>query len=569
MSKKTLLQSILSLMLFISIMACSNSKRIEAIDNILNQAEHLMENHPDSSLLILNEIDNEVLKDRHIKARYALLKSMALDKNYIDATTFDVLQPAIDYYLKNGNADEKLRTYYYQGVIYNNSHDYDNAMHACLNAFAVKGNVCDSLTLARLLAAQATLFYSQYRIADFLSNNLKAGKIFGSKGKTQQQLRCYLKALNGATILNDKSLADSVKTICDNIIQEDPRLKKISLRAYLVYTVKFGNIAEIKNMINVVEENDIFGDVMMNLAQAYAIIGEPNKGLLYLNEAGISQDNILDSLTYWSIKSDILEKMNDDKGALDAFKNYSRVLEIYHDRLFSNDLLFSEKKHEMEIESLGQIHKRDNLIKWILAGTAILLVLIVFFYYRYRMSRAARLIAEQNSEKLKLEAEKLQLESDNLHLELENLEDERERLSSLLQQKDTLSDEMLGVIRERLDMLNGLLAKEITNEESYAKPFRKHIELLKKDHKKFQDSTRKYFQAAYPKFMAYLIAHGLTEKEINYVCLYALGLRGKEVGNYLDTAVHYNISSVIRHKLGLDSNGSNLGPYIRQLLKDL
>ncbi len=261
--------------------------------------------------------------------------------------------------------------------------------------------------------------------------------------------------------------------------------------------------------------------------------------------------------------------MNDDKGALDAFKNYSRVLEIYHDRLFSNDLLFSEKKHEMEIESLGQIHKRDNLIKWILAGTAILLVLIVFFYYRYRMSRSARLIAEQNSEKLKLVAEKLQLEADNLHLELESLEDERERLSSLLQQKDTLSDEMLGVIRERLDMLNGLLAKEITNEESYAKPFRKHIELLKKDHKKFQDSTRKYFQAAYPKFMAFLIAHGLTEKEINYVCLYALGLRGKEVGNYLDTAVHYNISSVIRHKLGLDSNGSNLGPYIRQLLKDL
>ena len=36
--------------------------------------------------------------------------SMALDKNYIDTTTFDIIQPAIDYYLSKGNADEKLRT---------------------------------------------------------------------------------------------------------------------------------------------------------------------------------------------------------------------------------------------------------------------------------------------------------------------------------------------------------------------------------------------------------------------------------------------------------------------------
>lgn len=118
-------------------------------------------------------------------------------------------------------------------------------------------------------------------------------------------------------------------------------------------------------------------------------------------------------------------------------------------------------------------------------------------------------------------------------------------------------------------MLNGLLAKEISNEESYAKPFRKYIELLRKDHKKFQDSTRKFFQAAYPNFMAYLIEHGLTEKELNYVCLYALGLRGKEIGNYLDTPGHYNISRDIRHKLGIDSHSTNLGPYIRKLMNDL
>ncbi len=66
--------------------------------------------------------------------------------------------------------------------------------------------------------------------------------------------------------------------------------------------------------------------------------------------------------------------------------------------------------------------------------------------------------------------------------------------------------------------------------------------------------------------MKYLEAHGLTEREIDFVCLYALGLRGKDIGNYLDLARHYNISTEIRKKLGLDTNDTNLGPFIRKMM---
>lgn len=550
-------------------LSCAKYNGQETIDDVLNQAEYLMEDQPDSALLILNEIDADKLKNSRSKARYSLLKSMALDKNYIDTTTFDVLQPAIDYYLKNGSPDEKLRTYYYQGVIYDNSGDEDLAMQSYLNALGVKGNISDLLTLARLLVAQGRLFYEQYRISDFMNNNLKAGDIFGLKGKTQQQFRCYIKALNAATIFDDKFKADSIMNICNSILKDFPSLKTMSLMPYLKYETTFEDKDKIIKMIKEVEDYGIADEVKMHVAKAYTKIGKPENGLMYLNETRVAPDDILDSLSYWAIKTDILENMGKEKEALNAYRNYSRVLEIYHDNLFSNELLFSEKKHEMEVENLGRLHERDNVIKWILGGLLILLCVSAFLYYRYRMNKAARLMAEQKGETLRLEAEKLQLEADNLHLELERLEDERERLSDLLEQKDNLSDEMIIIVRERLDMLNGLLAKEISNEESYAKPFRKYIELLRKDHKKFQDSTRKFFQAAYPNFMAYLIEHGLTEKELNYVCLYALGLRGKEIGNYLDTPGHYNISRDIRHKLGIDSHSTNLGPYIRKLMNDL
>ena len=48
------------------------------------------------------------------------------------------------------------------------------------------------------------------------------------------------------------------------------------------------------------------------------------------------------------------------------------------------------------------------------------------------------------------------------------------------------------------------------------------------------DSTRMTFTASHPHFIRHLTEHGLDEDEINYACLYALGLRGKDVGNYIE-----------------------------------
>lgn len=141
-----------------------------------------------------------------------------------------------------------------------------------------------------------------------------------------------------------------------------------------------------------------------------------------------------------------------------------------------------------------------------------------------------------------------------------------ERLTELMKQKNGLSDEARQIIRDRIEMLNGLFAQALTDQESYGKEFKNYIVKIKKDKKKFQESIGKVLEATHPDFMANLRNHGLTEREIGYVCLYTLGLRGKEIGNYLDLVRHYNISTDIRRKLGLNSKGENLGPTIRNLM---
>lgn len=542
---------------------CRNSAEIE---DKLDIAETLMEERPGSSLSILEGIDISGLRGDRIKARYALLKSMALDKNYIDTTTFDVLQPAVDYYLVHGNADEKLRTCYYKGRIHRNIGDDDLAMQSYIKGLENEDYVSDSLTLARTLVAQGVLYYKQYRIEDLVENNLRAADIYDRLGKKPQQLKGLVRALNGGIIMSDKSKADSIIRICKAIVDDLPDLNKETLLPFLKYAIVFGTDEDIKSMIGEVREAGMEDDMNMTLARAYTKIGEAETGLRYLDQAKLASDNILDSLTYWSIKTEVLENMGEYKESLDAFRSYNSLLEKYHTQLFSNELLFSEKKHAMEIEDMERIRERDLVIKWILAGAAVLILIIVFIYYRYRMNKAGRIIAEGNSERLRLNNEKLQLEAENLHLQIGQLEGEREQLKELLDKQDTLSEEARQIIKERIALLNGLFAKALTDVDSYGKEFQKYIEKIKKDKKAFQQSIGKVMETTHPGFMKYLKDRGLTERETDYVCLYAIGLRGKEIGNYLDLARHYNISSDVRRKLGLDSRDENLGPFIRELM---
>ena len=586
MIKKHYIRIVFTVAVAIGLMMTVSCRNNVKINDRLDIAADLIEERPDSSLSILEGIDGSELRGDRVKARYALLKSMALDKNYIDTTTFDVLQPAIDYYLKHGNADEKLSTYYYQGRIYGNAGDDDHAMQSYISGLESENEVSDSLTLARTFVAQGALFYKQYRLKDFIDNNIKAGGIYGNLGKYSLQLRSYGKALDGETRLKNKLRADSIAALCKLIIKDTANVDQQIFNTFFLYNIGFENIEEIKDMVRQLKGKDIdyFG---INLALAYSKIGEPAKGLQYLNGVKIASDNILDSLTYWSVKTEILENMGEYKESLDAFRNYNSLLEKYHTQHFSNELLFSEKKHAMEIDNMSQIRKRESVINWILTGVALLLLLTLFVYYRYRMNRAGRLIAEGNAEKLRLNNERLhlegerqrllaekleseraqlKLEAENLYLQIGQLEGEREQLKELLDKQDTLSEEARQLIRERIHLLNGLFAQAITNEDKYGKEFRKYVERIGKDKKKFQQSIGKVLEATHPEFMRHLRECGLTDRETDYVCLYAIGLRGKEIGNYLDLARHYNISSDVRRKLGLDSRGENLGPAIRNLM---
>lgn len=119
----------------------------------------------------------------------------------------------------------------------------------------------------------------------------------------------------------------------------------------------------------------------------------------------------------------------------------------------------------------------------------------------------------------------------------------------------------------RLGLLNHFLTAYITDDSKLTAKADEEISRLLKDKESFIASTRLAFAGTHPHFLKYLEERGLTNREIELCCLYALGLKGKDIGTYANVSNQYNISSSIRGKLGIDAHSTNLCLYIRRLLK--
>lgn len=582
-------------------------------------AESLMNNHPDSALAVLRKINRSSLRSDKIKAKYALLMSQALDKNYIDTTSLDILQPAIDYYLRKGTADEKLRTYYYQGRIYQNRENNDSAMQSFMRGREYCGQASDTLTMANLLVAQGTILYTTYKFDDFIKVNLEAAELYRESRRPDYEILSLANVLDGSIQNGDKNLADSIMSIAHSKVSINPEYASAISPYVLLYAITFGKRDEIVDVLNYYNSGDTAIEDMtkIDIAQAYSKIGDAYNAKRFIDLIDSSSD-VRHSLKYYAVISDILEQNGDYADALEAYRNFSTTIDSIHQNIFSHDLLFAQERHEMEKSNLLKLQKRDRFIWLSLCVAFVLLIIIGYIYYRYRLSRAKNLLEEQENERLQLEQEnlkkenenlelrnhqaelekqnlqqtneKLELErhnavlekqkadlecerqslaAENLRLKIEQLEDESTSLKEILNKRKDLAKPIEEAIKIRIEMLNGLLAAQITDNNAYAKSYGDWKDKLIQDKDEFMNTTRLAFKASHPRFIEYLEDHGLTESEINYVCLYAIGLRGKEAGEYMQLKRHYNISSEIRSKLGLSEHNTNIGIYVRHLMKDL
>ena len=114
------IKNILLIITAITIVSCNDARKSETF-RVLEDVDSYIEARPDSALAVLEGIDKSELTSKELEAKYALLLSQALDKNYIDLQSDSIIAPAVRYYENHGTPDERLKMYYYSGRIKQNN----------------------------------------------------------------------------------------------------------------------------------------------------------------------------------------------------------------------------------------------------------------------------------------------------------------------------------------------------------------------------------------------------------------------------------------------------------------
>ena len=77
------------------------------------KVENLMPQHPDSALMLLEQIENKENLSRKDKAHYYLLLTEAQDKTFVKHETDSLITIATDYYEETDDLERKAKAWFY------------------------------------------------------------------------------------------------------------------------------------------------------------------------------------------------------------------------------------------------------------------------------------------------------------------------------------------------------------------------------------------------------------------------------------------------------------------------
>lgn len=276
--------------------------------------------------------------------------------------------------------------------------------------------------------------------------------------------------------------------------------------------------------------------------------GDPARAMELISNEACFRD-VSDDQNHLYVRSRIKRALGDVEGAYDDLLRSGEIDDSLERVNMLSDTHFIEERHDNERDA-----KTRRLIIW-LCTFVILMSIYALWETRKRLVSNIR------------DKVRMQMENERLEKLYADALVEQESLRKMSQASD-IAEEMKAVIKQRLALLNKVITSYITDSPASNKEANEQIEFLVSDREAFLESTRKSFEAGHPRFMAYLRSCGLTDWEVNYCCLYLVGLNGKEIGEYINLKRHYTYGSVIRQKLGLGEHDRNLANHLKMLLEN-
>ena len=152
----------LTFMVVLLFSACTSDKQTEAL---LQHAQSVMEDHPDSAYHILDSIAPYMAeKAENLKMSHLMLSTQAQNKLYLPLPSDTLFQEVVDYYDSHGTHNQQIVAHYLLGCIYRDRDEAPMALQCYSDAVEradTLSSACDYNTLYKIYGQMADIFETQ------------------------------------------------------------------------------------------------------------------------------------------------------------------------------------------------------------------------------------------------------------------------------------------------------------------------------------------------------------------------------------------------------------------------
>lgn len=569
---KVLYTALLALLLFPSCRRQSGD-----IDSFLHNAESLMNEHPEDALSIIRHIDRRKIYSSASEARYALLYSQALDKNYVDVTSDSLTAVAVNYYDRHGTKHERAMAHYYQGRVFSNAGNFDAAIRSYSLAEDAASGTDDYYLLGLINNAVGNLYYDQYDLKEALSRDQRAATYFRLAQSPYNEALAYV----GMGIVS-------------NLMGDNEGMEKEYQKAIAIYE-EIGAINEILPLYEdlVVKTRLDVGDdlfaIKRDLRRYYV---KYNKGEIPLHSLGVWQDIYLrageldsakmcgklilkhrKSFTAHKIAGCYVQLEQTElacgnyKQAYNYARQYIAVMDSINQEKEEALVLELEQKYRNRIlnqsyENLKQHNDQQRIITGLVLLFSLSLLVAGLLYLRKWRENAALKMREAEAEK------------ESLGRACRELQEQLGTVGDRVDTDDEQERQLFDALEERMVVLRNWVDKAETMKPAlFMKSFRDYMTVNVKSKHALSDLLQYVVNRKYFGVVDYLKAHypELRKQDLDLCCLLCFGFSQHGICylyNYEDIGSFYNKRSRLRKKLGLPPERT-LESFIAELLAEL
>ena len=365
----------------------SCSKDIK-IGESLKYAEYLMQQRPDSALLILKELNPEVISSKRCLAKYSLLLSQAKDKNYIDEVSDSLISIAVSYYDKTDEYYNIFRSYYYLGRVQYNSGNMAKALLSYSLAEQFVDKIDDYYAVGLLYAQMGIIYKRVYDFDRSLDAFLKSYFFYNKSNK--EILQMYSLINIGQVYYDMKNYHEAERYIEKAMFMAENNneyaIVKSCVKNLLPLYEDQGKILSMKKLISKIDESRS-EDLIILQSKAYVSLFEDElQSKKYIARAWNYAKTTSDTLILYNKEYKIYKEIGDNYNALLSLEKLFRKQDQIIRHQLQQPLYVIQKDYfqsQSDYNELKLEHNKKILI--FVACFSILLLILLYVYIKYKI----------------------------------------------------------------------------------------------------------------------------------------------------------------------------------------